>query len=73
MYSTTRDSRSVVSGWRAELPFRIADVIEQQCAGAMRALGYLPARRPETLVNYSAPLILDKQDLRQSLVSRFLL
>ncbi|XP_077993692.1 carbohydrate sulfotransferase 1-like [Glandiceps talaboti] len=51
VYSTRRNSSSVVQAWRLELPFDIVQRIDSMCSELMDALGYNLASVPSDLTN----------------------
>ncbi|XP_062436473.1 carbohydrate sulfotransferase 3 [Rhea pennata] len=57
IYSTQKNSSEQFEKWRFSIPFKLAQVVQNVCAPAMRLFGYKLAGSPEALTNRSLSLL----------------
>ncbi|XP_035167843.1 carbohydrate sulfotransferase 3 [Oxyura jamaicensis] len=57
IYSTQKNSSEQFEKWRFSIPFKLAQVVQDACAPAMRLFGYKLAGSPEALTNRSLSLL----------------
>ncbi|XP_040291524.1 carbohydrate sulfotransferase 3 [Bufo bufo] len=60
IYSTQKNSSEQFEKWRFSIPFKLAQVVQDVCAPAMKVFGYKLANDLETLTNQSISLLEDK-------------
>ncbi|XP_069096659.1 carbohydrate sulfotransferase 3 [Pleurodeles waltl] len=60
IYSTQKNSSVQFEKWRFNIPFKLAQVVQNVCEPAMNLFGYKLAYDPETLTNRSISLLKEK-------------
>ncbi|XP_068114271.1 carbohydrate sulfotransferase 3 [Hyperolius riggenbachi] len=60
IYSTQKNSSEQFEKWRYSIPFKLAQVVQDVCAPAMKLFGYKLASDLETLTNRSISLLEDR-------------
>ncbi|CAN0236442.1 carbohydrate sulfotransferase 3 isoform X2 [Strix aluco] len=61
VYSTRKNSSEQFEKWRFSIPFKLAQVVQDACAPAMRLFGYKLASSPAALANRSFSLLEEAQ------------
>ncbi|XP_026871603.2 carbohydrate sulfotransferase 3a [Electrophorus electricus] len=61
VYSTQKNSSEQVEKWRFNMPFKLAQVVQEVCGPTMELFGYRFADSEQTLVNKSVTLLEEKQ------------
>ncbi|XP_043912836.1 carbohydrate sulfotransferase 3 [Protopterus annectens] len=57
IYSTQKNSLEQFEKWRFNMPFKLAQIVQNVCAPAMQLFGYKPVTDPVTLTNRSISLL----------------
>ena len=73
LYSTQRNATKTLQEWRQQLPWKVADVIQDQCEEPMRELGYKMAANSTTLLNTANSLFIDHVKLKRTWLGNYLL
>ena len=73
LYSTQRNATKTLQEWRQQLPWKVADVIQDQCEEPMRELGYKMAANSSTLFNTAHSLFIDHVKLKRAWLGNYLL